>query len=139
MSTKEEAKLLKIMSNFNEIRVLHKFQPYLHLIQAYNHKNNQEPAFRRVYHAFCTTVILLLSPIFASMAIWHLVESDVGLEKIVVALPILFGLLQMEVTFIALLAMNNTINHTINHIQVIVDQRELIQGRVVIYSFWLMN
>lgn len=73
------------------------------------------------------------------MAIWHLVESDVGLEKIVVALPILFGLLQMEVTFIALLAMNNTINHTINHIQVIVDQRELIQGRVVIYSFWLMN
>lgn len=113
------------MDNSNKIIVLHKFQPYLRLIQALNLVNFHQFTAKCVYHAFYTSVILLLSPIFATLAIWHLSESNVGLEKIVAPLPILFGLLQMEVTFIALLTMNNTINETINHLEIIVDQREL--------------
>lgn len=115
------------MENSNKIQILTKFSAYLRLLTVYNHKTIIHRNWRCIVHnilyLLCSTMIILLPFIYISLGIWYLFENDADFKKFVVALPLLLGLLQIEVTFIAMLMKNHIINKTINQLQRVVDQR----------------
>lgn len=125
------------MGDLRKVHVLNEFGPYLRLIQAYNIKNfhfsfaNWRCILHSVSYAFGATVIHISLPIYFISAIWYLIESGADLRKFVAGFPILISLLQMEVTCVALMMKNRTVNETINQLQRVIDQRKLFAGKLL--------
>lgn len=118
------------MNNTGYIRVLVAFAPFLRLIKSYNldnfHHCNWRCNLASVKYAFITTTIIVSIPIFHVLGIWHLIENEADLSTISVSLPILTSFTQMELTLIALILKNRTIDETIKRIQQLVDEREFL-------------
>lgn len=125
------------MDRSDKIHVLKQLNSYIPLIKAYNAESfvysDRRTFLHRIFWAFCATVIILVLPIFAIVAIWYLIEKDAGLKKFIVAFPILFGLLQVEVTYITLVMKNHSISEMIDRLQRMIDQRKNI------FSFTFLN
>lgn len=115
------------MANSNKIKILAELNAYLRILTAYNKDNFNHRHWRcllhSVFYAICSTMIILLVPVFISLGIWYLLENNVDLKRFIVALPLLLSLLQIEVTFVAMLTKNRVINETIEQLQRIIDQR----------------
>lgn len=114
------------MTKSTKIHVFNEFQPYIRLLTAYNRENlhfhNWHSSISSVFNVFCTTMVLLLMPLLEIMLIWLLIDNGADLKVIVAALPIVFGVLQLELTFIALIINNRIITQTIRQIQMVIDQ-----------------
>lgn len=117
------------MSDSAGINVLNKLKPYLRLIQAYNHEHFHGHHWRTmvnsVIYAFCATVMIVLLPIFIMLAVWYLIENDADLIKVVIAIPLLATLLQMELAFITLIVKNRIVIEMIERLQQVIDKSEL--------------
>lgn len=117
------------MSNLNQKTVLNAFSPYFRVIDAYNSKHFQHHDWRRlIFSGFCalriTSFVILLSTYIIFCA-WYLLENDSDIIEILVSIPILASLLQMELTLVALVMENGTISETMDRLQRVVDQRKI--------------
>lgn len=113
------------MSNPSTVHTLFELQPYLCLLTAFNfHQQNRRCILHSICYAFSSTLIIVSIPVIIVLAIWYLIENGVELIEFVAALPILISVLQMELTFIALMWKNRRIIETTIRLQEIVDQSE---------------
>lgn len=119
------------MSASNKIHALNGLKPYLRLIQAYNDENFRDHNWRNilnsVFYAFCATDVIILLPIFILLAVWYLIENDADLIKVVIAVPLLATLLQMELAFITLLMKNRMAIEMIDRLQQVIDKSEFLK------------
>lgn len=119
-------------SQFNKICVLNAFGPFLRLLKAYNFENchycdSWRQTVRGILDALCLTSMIPQVPILVILGLWYLVENSADLKKIVASLPMLFSLLQMSLTFTAMIIKNRTISDTIDQVQSVVDEREFFK------------
>lgn len=117
------------MPLFRRAPIFNELAPYLRLLSAYNADNfhqNQRSIRHSVFYAFLATFIILVVPITVMLGFWNLFEKDADLTKYVVALPLLISIIQMHLTFIAMVMKSRTINETIHQINQIADKRELV-------------
>lgn len=125
---REPSNLSKSMKDVNKMSVLVEFRSYLRLLTAYDsvnfHQNNWRDNLFSVFYAFCTTLMIVCLAMFIALGIWHLVENGTDLDMFAASFPILMGVLEMEITFIALVWKNRTITETINRLQEVIDKRE---------------
>lgn len=119
------------MSASIKIHALNGLKPYLRLIQAYNDENFRDHNWRNilnsVFYAFCATGVIILLPIFILLAVWYLIENDADLIKVVIAVPLLATLLQMELAFITLLMKNRMAIEMIDRLQQVIDKSEFLK------------
>lgn len=119
---------MKTANNPDKITVLNEFKPYLRFITAYNYENFTQNTWCHILSNVCyafsvTTMNIVLSSVVI-LGVWYLIEINANFKSLAVALPLLISLLQMEITFIALIAKNQAVTETINRIQRVVDQRK---------------
>lgn len=119
---------MKSFEKLPKINVLNEFKRYLPLLTAYNSENfhhvNWHTTRRHIFYGSGATIILLFKSIFAIFATWYLIENGVDLRKIVVSLPLIVGLVNTVIAFIAMMVESRTICGTITRIENAVDQRE---------------
>lgn len=138
------------MENPKKTRALEHFRPYLRLLEAYNsehfHHRDWRSLLCRISYALCATAMVLLLPIYVSLAIWHLIETSVDLKTFVAQIPIQYSLLQMTVILTTLVAKNRTIAETLTKLQHLIDQREFarqiyvyVEKKHGLFSNWLMR
>lgn len=118
---------MDLQSNRNS--VLNAFRPYLRLLKAYNKENfhhctNWRHAIHRVLDAICLTLLILAIPIVVTLGVWYLAENCADWKKAVTLLPLLFSLLQLTLTFAAMIIKNQTISKTVDQVQIVVNQRK---------------
>lgn len=118
------------MHFLRKIRVLSKYEPYLSLLNAYNgnnfcHNNWRSLLLGGVY-ALATTLTYVSQCALVMLSIWNFAEDDANFDKIFSDFPILISLLQMALTFIALVIKSHTITATINRLQLVVNQSEFV-------------
>lgn len=116
------------MSNSSEIRVLNAFVPFLRLLTAFNcnhfrHKNWRS-IVRSVFDAFGATVTVTANFAWIILITWYLFETEAELKKFVVAIPMLVTLLQIELTFIALMMKHHTITETVDQLHRMINRSE---------------
>lgn len=113
------------MKNTRKIRVLNEFRPYFRLLKTYNRENFGQRDWRSSYiYAFITTLLVLSESLFILSGIWYLIENVGDLQKLVVSLPLVITLSQMDLTFITLITKNQMITEAIKRLQQAVDQRK---------------
>lgn len=79
---------------------------------------------RECFHALCVAVVCLFLPNFGMLTIWNLIESDINLKIIIVTVPIVLTVLQLEITLITMMAKNRTIMETIHQLQNVINRRK---------------
>lgn len=111
------------------IHVLNAFRPYLRLLTAYKRANINDSNWRcfsrSFYNVFHTTLMIVVVPLPILLSIWYLMENDSDLMKLVTAVPLLVSMLQMVITFIAMIAKNHIIIEVIDRLQLAVNQRKI--------------
>lgn len=112
-----------------KIIVLHAFDPYLRILKAYNpekfKQKNQFQILQSICLAFGVTILSALIPIWFGLAIWSLADKNTSIMRgIVVAVPLLFTIIQLFVQFVAFEVKNQNILETIDKLQATVDQRK---------------
>lgn len=141
IKNKGHSTLTYAMTNSTKIHVLNDVKLYLSLLQAYNaenfHYRSPRHMLTSILHAFYATLMILLLFVLIVLCTWYMVERGANLIKIIVSLPMLLGILQMLITFIALLTNNRIVTETINRVQNSVDQRKLVSfGKFYVNSSW---
>lgn len=123
----------------NKITVLNEITPYFRLLTAFESDNFRQQNWRytvwSVFYVFGASMIILLLPTMIALAIWYLIENDVELIAFVATLPLLVSILQLELTFIALIWKNRRIIETINQLQRLVDERESFSPFFSLFQF----
>lgn len=105
--------------------ILNACQPYLCILQAYNIENFRQNNWRNcVFNALLTSMMVLLLPTLIILGIWYLIEAEADLKHVAAALPIMLTLLQVEITFIAMIINNRVITKTIDQAQKVINQRK---------------
>lgn len=109
-------------------RILHQFDQFLHLVEAYNAKNFLKPNWRlllpSVLDAFNATLVNCSLPFLFTMIIWNLIEKKATTAEFIVALPILASLIMTEFIFAALMWKSSIVVDTIRRLQIVIDQRQ---------------
>lgn len=112
-----------------EIRVLHAFRPYLRYIKAYDcinvHDASWRHTMRSIFDAFILTLLNIFVMILLILGSWDLFKANVSLRATAISLPILYSVLQMQITFIALIANNQAVSETIDGLQKTIQKSEL--------------
>lgn len=119
------------MNNQPELCVLSAFRPFLRILNAFNsdsfHSDNNKNSWFIRSSVFCAFgAILIGAAIFNYFVLiaWYLFENGANLEKCMIAVPILVTLLQLELTFIALVGKNTIITETIEQLHGVINQRK---------------
>lgn len=116
------------MNDSKQIRVLSGFVPFLRLLNAYVSDNFRQSGWRRIlesiFYAMCASVMITSLPFVGCSIVWLLIENDMEWIKCVVAVPLLFSLVQMVLTCVAMMIKNRSINVMIDQLQRVVDARE---------------
>lgn len=117
------------MSDISKKSILNEFKPYFRIINAFNPEHFHGRDWRALlfsgFFAFCLVLFVCLVPIYIILGSWYLLENESDLVEIAVTVPILATLLQMELTFVALIMENHTIIETMDRLQRVIDQRKL--------------
>lgn len=116
------------MNKPDKVRVFNAFSPFLRLLNAYNKDNFHQERFtpRSVCDAAGATMLIILIPTLIVLVVWFLIEVNANFKKFIVQLPLILSVLQMELTFLALMMKSRNITNTINRLQLIIDQRECV-------------
>lgn len=127
------------MRNSREIRVLNAFRPFLRLLTAFNRNhfrhNNWRSIVRSVFYAFGAMVAVIANSAWIVLLAWYLFETEAELKKFVVAIPMLVTLLQIKLTFIALMMEHRTITETIDQLHRVINQSKFFFQRGAARSF----
>lgn len=128
----------KIMSK--KIRVLNSFRPYLRLLNAFKLDNFYQCDWfsirQSIYYAIYTSLLLILIPAAIVLGAWYWIENRGDLRKSIVVFPLLISMVQVVLSFVALIRRNSVINETIYRIQNIINQRKyLILVLAIFYQF----
>lgn len=114
------------MENFSKIYVLSTFRPFLHRIKAFNSEHFHQSTWHLgVPYAICSIVMIFTLSSIVLLGVWNLIDIDAGFKKLVVALPLIITLFQLDVMFVALVMKNHVITGAIDRLQEVIDQREL--------------
>lgn len=114
------------MGKPDKVRVFNAFSPFLRLLNAYNKENFYHDKFtsRSLCDVIGATLLIILIPMLIVLVLWFLIEVNANFKKFIVQLPLILSILQMELTFLALMMKSRNITNTINRLQLIIDQRE---------------
>lgn len=106
--------------------ILNACQPYLRILQAYNSDNFRKNNWRSsVFYVLLASMLVVLLPMLAISAIWHLIEVEADLKHVAASLPLILTLLQVEMTFIAMIINNRAIAETFEQVQKVINQRKI--------------
>lgn len=119
----------------HKIHVLSDFGPYLRILKAYNRDNfrnhDWRHIFRSVFDALCASLIIICIPVVAILYTWYLIENGIEVKHLVAALPMSLSVIQMLVTFLALLHKNHRISETLQQLRILVDQRRFFSRNLL--------
>lgn len=124
-STKMPAKKMS-----SKIRVLNNFRPYLRLLNAFKfdnfHQSDWYSIRQSIYYAIYAALLLILIPVAIVLGAWYLIENLGDLRKIIVVFPLLISMVQVVLSFVALIRRNILINETIYRIQHMTNRRKYL-------------
>lgn len=110
-----------------KIRILNEFKPNLRLLTAYNHEHYHHADWigwlQSVCCAFGATFTFLSQCVIIVLGVWYLIENSDGKQSLFVALPVQVSVVQMALTYIALIWKNRAIVETINELDTVINQR----------------
>lgn len=113
------------MTNSNKIRIFAEFIPYLRIINALDSANfghrDWRQNLRNVRYAFCALVVIVMLPVSIMLGVWFLIEHNADVNTCVVAFPLLTSILQMHLTFVALLMNRRTLSEAFDQLQRSID------------------
>lgn len=109
------------------IRILRQFEPFLRILKAYDLNNFSHSSWRTMLSSICdafyATLLNSATAILIVLIAWHLIENDADIDKLVVAMPILIGLLMGESIIVQLMSKTDIIIGIVERLQKVVDQR----------------
>lgn len=109
-----------------ETRILNACQPFLRILQAYNLEIFRQNNWRSsIFYAILTSVLVQALPMLMILALWYLIEVKADLKHFAASLPLILTLLQVEMTFIAMIINNRAITKTIDQVQKVINQRKI--------------
>lgn len=101
------------------------FRPFISLIAAYNRGNIRRS---NVQYLFCSTVMNIFPTSFPVLGVWHLLDINADFMKLVVALPLIISLVQLELLFVAQILKNRVITATIDRLDECIGQSKRAHG-----------
>lgn len=110
-----------------QTRVLHKFDIWLHLLNAYNFNyfyRNAIPFLHRFAFFCCATIINFIVPLLIFLAIWFIFDSRDNFKKSLAVIPVQASIVQMQLTFMALFYRKCIINGILDRVRRVVDYRK---------------
>lgn len=120
------------------IHILQACQPYLCILKAYNFENFRHYNWRSsLFYALLTTIMVPVMPMLIILGIWHMIEINVDLKNVAATLPLILTLVQMQITFLAIIINNRTISKTIQQIQNVISQRKFLKASCFQCQFFL--
>lgn len=119
------------------IHILQACQPYLCILKAYNFENFRHYNSRSsLFYALLTTIMVPVMPMLIILGIWHMIEINVDLKNVAATLPLILTLVQMQITFLAIIINNRTISKTIQQIQNVISQRKFLKASSIQCQFF---
>lgn len=112
-----------------EIRVMNEYKPFLRILKAFDrgnfHIRNSGIQFKNVFFTFCVTCVLFCHISIVIAIFWSFFDDKFKLKKIVPAVPYATSGILIVLTLSSLVLRSDKIGTTFNHIQQLVDKREI--------------
>lgn len=109
------------MDDSSRFRILRRFHPYANILEDFNFNHfrpsHRQRNLRRVFRAFCTT--LLICPILASivLVIWHIFDDNADEENFLVAIPLVCNLTRTVLAICSMIWQKDIITGAMQRLQ----------------------
>lgn len=117
------------MDSERKISVMKKYKPFLRILKAFDRGNfrnrNSDILMKNLFFSFCMACVLFCHISTIGVIFWGFFDDKFELQKIAPAVPIGTSGVLIVLTLTSLVLRKDKIEKTINHLQQLVDKREL--------------
>lgn len=131
------------MTSGKTIQVLEKYRPFSFIFNVYNSDNFHNPkkklhVFWKFLRAVGFSVVLTSLSLIMVSSYRFCVDKSFDVTEISLAIPILFCAFQQVLTYFSLMVNNRVIRQTVDHLQVVIEDREYLKKKLFL-SQWISS